>query len=508
MKKIILLILSLSLILISCNKDFLEIQDPNAITSDQCWKSPADAQLAVVAMYSTLLLEGTYRQWYPYVFETRSDLGYSELAWREMALFPKFIESNYNWLNECWGDNFKGISRCNQILLNVPNISMDNQLKQRYLAEAKYFRGLFYFNLVLLYGRPPIILTPSVTGQETPSNATPEQVYDQIISDMKAAISGLPWTVPTEELGRVTKGAAYGMIGKTYLLKHDFNNAKNAFDTIIKSGQFQLVANYFDNFRHDTEFNSESIFEVCFSTANNTDFWAKYTPEMATVDRSSNYLAPSDIRVGGTSDANPNLFYMYEFTDTTATGKIDPRRNLSILCDTSQIWYNLTFKQLGGSAVGINPKIWYKKYTNGYWKTNEIVGSGINRRIIRYADILLMYAECLNELGQTNEAIDYIDMVRKRAGVMTLKDQGILFTKETMRQQIEHERIVELGGESIRWFDLMRWGYLDDPAKVAVLKTHDYEFTTKPFRPGEDKYLPIPQMDMDLNPNFTQNPGW
>ena len=121
-----------------------------------------------------------------------------------------------------------------------------------------------------------------------------------------------------------------------------------------------------------------------------------------------------------------------------------------------------------------------------------------------------MYAECLNETGEVGQAYQYIDMVRQRPSVnivpLSIAKPGL--TSDQMRKLIEHERIVELGGECVRWFDLMRWGYFDDQALVDTLIKRDFEFGVKPFRPGKDKYKPIPQTEMDLNPNFTQNPGW
>lgn len=517
-RHIIFLIFSLAFM--SCGKDedwfqkdFLTIKNPNQITSDDFFKSDKDAWAAVVAMYNTILLEGTYRQWYHFDRETRTDLGWSEAGWLEFAMYPKFVLYNYAWLYEVWGDNFKGIHIANKIIKNVPSIEMDEELKARYIAEAKFFRALYYYNIVTIYGRPPLLLEPSVDGQEKPVNSSPDEINAQCIKDLSEAIPDLPWAVPSAEIGRVRKGAAFAQLGKTYLLKRDFSSALNVFEEIINSKQYSLVDEYVDNFRHENEHNKESVWEVTFSNENNTDFWARYTLQHPTGDRSSNYIAPLHPQVGGTADARPSMYYLGEFTDTTVNGLIDPRRDWSILHDTAQTWYGLTFKQLGGSTDtvgGQRPMIWNLKYTNGYYETKEDVASPINRRIIRYADVLLMYAECLNELDRTEESYQYIDMVRQRpsVNVVPLSIQKPGLSKAEMKKQIEHERVVELGGESVRWFDLLRWGYFDDPALVDTLKKRDYEFTVKPFRPGLDKYKPIPQTEMDLNPNFTQNPGW
>jgi tetratricopeptide (TPR) repeat protein len=334
MKKIVLTALIFILIITSCDpsekwfqKDFLEIPNPNQITSSEFFKSEKDAWAAVVAMYNTLLLEGTYRQWYHFDLETRSDLGWSEAGWLEFAMYPKFVLYNYAWLYEVWGDNFKGIHIANKIIKYLPGIDMDETLKKRYIAEARFFRALYYYNIVIIYGRPPLLLEPSVDGQEKPVNASPDEVYNQCIQDLTEAIPDLPWSIPSEETGRVRKGAAWAQLGKTYLLKQDFSSASNAFQEIITSGQYGLVDEYVDNFRHENEHNIESIWEISFSNENNTDFWARYTLQHPTGDRSPNYIAPLHKQVGGTSDAQPTLFYLNEFTDTTIHGEVDPRKN-------------------------------------------------------------------------------------------------------------------------------------------------------------------------------------
>ncbi|MCE5331740.1 MAG: RagB/SusD family nutrient uptake outer membrane protein [Bacteroidales bacterium] len=518
MKKSIFLSIFITFLMFSCSdanffgNNFLDVPNPNKLTSEDFYKSPADAWSGVVAIYNTLLLEGTYREWFIIENETRSDLGIMTLNWwPDWEQYCQFIISNYGWCYETWGDNFKGIQKANKVLKYVPDINMDNDIKNRYISEAYFFRALFYYNIVIIYGRPPLMLIPSIDGQEKPTNATPDEIYDQCISDLNSAIPNLPWDVSTNETGRVRKAAAYAQLGKMYLLKHDYLKAKDAFFAIIDSKKYGLVDDFTDNFTDKNEYNKESIFEITFSNQNNTSFAARYTSTQATGERSAEDFAP--LTVGGNSDVRPSAFFMNEFTDLTVDGKHDPRKLMTLLCDTSQVWYGKSFKILGGSTDTIGgkiPEIWYKKYTNGYHQTKEDENSPINRRIIRYADVLLMYAECLNELGQTQEAYKYIDMVRARhsVNVVPLTIAKPSLTQDQMRLQIEHERIVELGGEGQRWFDLLRWGYLDDPNKVDILRKRDYEFNKKPFRPSLDKYKPIIQTEIDLDPNLTQNPGW
>jgi hypothetical protein len=145
---------------------------------------------------------------------------------------------------------------------------------------------------------------------------------------------------------------------------------------------------------------------------------------------------------------------------------------------------------------------------NDYFRINEfeVFNGPINYRIIRYADVLLMYAEVLNALGRTNEAYQYVDRVRQRAGLRRLADVRPGMNQDQFLRQLMHERVTELTGESLRWNDLARWGYFDDPAKLAELKTRDPEFNN--FQIGRNKYMPIPQTELDINPNLVQNQNW
>ncbi len=493
-----------------CNKDYITIDNPTKITASDSWKTEKDAWLAVVATYSALSLEGTYRQWYPFVWEARSDMSSNELNWQLFNVYPKFILQDRNMLHEVWAHHFQGISRANQVLAYVPAINMDAAKKERFLAEAKFLRSLFYYNLSILYGNPPLILEPIVDPQYRPANATNAEVLAQVVTDLKNCLPLLPATVPDNELGRVTKGGAQALLAKTYLLQKDFVNAEETLKEIINSGLFDLTSDFGDNFKHTTEFNKESVFEISMSDMFNTDFWAQYTQTPPLGDRSASYLTPKT--VGSEESAcHPNIWFLNQFTDTTVDGKTDPRKAMTILYDTAQIYFGKKGKEVGVStdtAGNLQPYIYYKKYTNWYWKTVETTSSPINRRLIRYADILLLYAECLNENGKTSDAYQFIDKVRDRVNVVSLTLQKPGLSKEEMKKQIEHERIVELGGEGLRWVDLYRWGFLDSQTYLDTLKKHDYEFGYKPFRPGLDKWLPIPPLDLSLNSNLIQNKGW
>ncbi|HEY0057834.1 MAG TPA: RagB/SusD family nutrient uptake outer membrane protein, partial [Flavisolibacter sp.] len=153
-------------------------------------------------------------------------------------------------------------------------------------------------------------------------------------------------------------------------------------------------------------------------------------------------------------------------------------------------------------------RVWYRKYLDDYFRINEfeVFNSPINFRALRYADVLLLYAEALNNLNRTGEAYPLVDRVRQRAGLERLSIVKPGMSPAQFQQQIMHERITELTGESVRWNDLARWGYFDDAAKIAELRARDPEFAN--FVLGRNKFMPIPQSEIDINPNLKQNENW
>ncbi len=514
-------ILFAAALMTSCGDDYLTISNPNQQTSAEFFQTESDIDLAHTACYGTLYFQGIFGQWYDLVFEMRADLCYNESAWRDYANFSKFQYPSTNWecISYCWNHYYEGINMLNRFLAHIDDaaIEMDATKRQMYKGEVCFLRALYYFNMYHLYGPNLLLLTEPLDEVVFPESSNEDAIWNQIFSDLDVALNAnLPAVRDDAELGCITRGAVLAMIGKAHLQRHEWQEAADAFRPIIDSNVYQLVDNYMDNFDLDHEFNSESVFEVAFTDATKgtwTEFGSSQSP--STTQR-ARYFAPRD--VGGHSDAQPNYFYLQEFVNNdpidygirTAEDKADPRRRASILYYPTQTLYGKTYLELGG-APEIDPqypKIWSIKYSNGTWRTWEDEWSPINLRIIRYADVLLMYAECLNNLGRTAEAYQYVDQVRTRKSVNLKKLADIRpgMTQAEFQDQLEHERILELGAESVRFFDIFRWGYLDTEEGKAKLLQHDYEFKT--FRPGIDKFLPIPQNECDLNPNLHQNPGF
>jgi hypothetical protein len=500
----------------SCKKYLdLNIENPNRVDESNFWKTSADAVQGINAVYGNFYRNGSPgSRWTPFYFDIRSDDGYSTSPWNELRSVGALNITQYSFeVNyDTWWHHWRGIFRANQVLANVPGINMDQALKDRILAEAKFLRAIYYYNLVTIWGNVPLILTPS-QPDDKPSQAAQAEVWSQIEKDLTDAGAVLPTSYTGEEIGRATKGAAYAMLGRVHLQQKEYQQAADALAWLITGpGQalYDLLPNFADNFKHTTENNKESVFEIQFKMRPENSGEDGPTSNVGT-SRPPFFAPPGH----GFNDANMRRWVVHEFLkESTATGGRDPRLAATALYDSTDE-RGPDFTQVYGSSftsknydAAIASRVWYRKYLDDYFRTNqfEVFNSPINFRLIRFADVLLMYAEALNALGQTNAAYAHVDRVRERAGLRKLSVAMPGLNQAQFQKQLEHERIMELTGESVRWNDLARWGYFDDAAKLAELRARDPEFNN--FVIGKSKYMPIPQSEIDINPNLIQNPMW
>jgi len=524
MKKNNILYLIVAAIIVNINTGctkHLEQVNPNAQTSATFWKTGDDALQSVNAAYGSLLIDGTYMRFTPAMLDIRGDDIKSNSPWTAFANIGRFAlgtsdAAGYGW---AYGAYYEGVSRANQVLDYVPVIDMDESLKNRILGQAYFLRGLYFFHLVNFYGRVALPTTYINSPDKLiVPQATEEQGWQQVIADFTKAADLLPVsynnvTGPDQnQTGRATKGAALAFLGKAYLFTKDFASAAAKFKAVIDLNTYSLVANYKDNFTTTNENNSESIFEVQFSRdAGGKDLgwggapatgWGKTSARAIT-------FAP---RSFGWTDVQPTRSVFDEFhQEKTADGKIDPRLLATIFyndtIDThlpNTPMYFTTFQDRYGANSGDLNDLFCRKYENGDGAFADEFDwrSGINERIMRYADVLLMYAECLNEAGNTAEAAKYVQMVRSRVNLPNREAEFATYSQQQFRDQLAHERLLEFCLEGHRFDDIRRWGWLSDPSKLAILKQRDPEFST--YQPGRELY-PIPQSEIDNDPAFTQN---
>ena len=491
----------------SCKKDLLDQTNPNTLSVAQFWLSADDANKGVIACYSGVQQYACYGHSWQFI-TARSDESYSQSPFVELAVFTRFVQANNLFFISAfaWNDYYRTIYRTNQALNHIPNIQMDATLKAQYVAEARFVRALMYFDLASFFGNVPLIVEdPTVTTrvQQVPQ----AQVEAQVIADLVAAIPDLPTTYSAANLGRATKPAAQALLAKMYMQQHKYQEASDLFATIISSGKYSLVPSYLDNFTDSNENNSESVFEVQY-TGSVLDVGQAQDIASASegYDR-PNFFGPP---VYSFADVQPRQWLTAAYTDSTvalASGsstrhQIDPRRDISIISALNpDRFYGKTFQELG-----YNPSQQYwRKYLNDRTRTSpENFTSGINFRVIRYADVLLLQAEALNELGRPADAVPLVNQVRARVGLAGIDAAN--YDQTSLRLYMRTERGRELAGEGQRWFDINRWGLLDDQAGLDYLIARDPDFTN--FVLGKSKLLPIPQTDIDLDASIKQNPGY
>lgn len=508
MKKLIIYIIIIG-VGFGC-EDKLDIANPNEPNVGLFWETGEDAEKGVNAMYSTLH-RGPISRWMPMLYSTRSDIGESRSPWADLAnALDKFIQPDYNFdpVSGVYADCYIGIFRANQVLDNVPGIDMDQAMQDRIMGEAYFFRAMFYYHLANLFGNVPLMLQTS-QPQDYPSNSTQEEVYRQALADLALAVPLLPATYSdASDLGRITKGAAYALLAKCHMQIGEYDEALPGLEWLVEgdgASIYDLTNNFRDNFLITTENNVESVFEWQFAeNPNETTDNDIATPNHNYGSSLAQFTAPVEI---GWSDAEAKRWIIYEYDELTTLGARDPRVEASFLFDSTNVngpdatmIYGRSFTQRYGTG-GNSKRVWFRKFLNDHWKDEEGYRSQNNYRYIRYADVLLMYAECLNATGSTPLAYQHVDRVRQRAGLAPLSTTMPGLGQADFLEQLKRERLLELAGEGHRWIDLARWGDLG-----PALAGNDPAFAN--FEVGKHELLPIPQIDIDANPNLDQNPEW
>jgi hypothetical protein len=474
----------------------LDLTNPNGPSTDTFWRTPQDAVAGVNAVYNALENNGTYGRWLVFAMDLRSDIGMIQSPWTDLSNFTKFTFTSYDFeVNQAlWQDHYRGIFRANQVIAKVPAIAMDPALRDRIVGEAKFIRALLYYNLLILYGNVPLITTPPAPT-DRPATAPPAQVWAQIEQDLADARAALPRSYTGADVGRATWGAATALLGKAQLQQRKWDAAATTLQEVIDAGLYDLMPNYGDNFTDRFENNVESLFEVQFGDRSLLSAGVRGL----NISRMVGPCGPSYC------DGRPTRWYFQQFQqDTTVGGQPDPRLDYTLYYKGGSDVYTVPNSQYFADdtsthSVREDTLIYWKKYGEYYLgRSDQDWDAAINFRVIRFADVLLMQAEALNELGRTSEAYPLVDRVRAR---VTMPPLPTGLTQDEMRQRILRERMFELGLEGQRWADLQRHDLL-----TPALQANDAEFQF--FVAGKSELLPIPNSETDLNKNVKQNPGW
>ncbi len=468
----------------SCS-DFLEQNPQTDLSENDFYKTADDILSAVNGVYSSLQEGDIYGNWY--VFgeipsdNTRNQLSGSVTTQNEFDQF--YIDTQNSMIANFWKAAYKVINRTNTVLGRIDGIEINTELANRYKLECKFIRALMYFNLVRVYGDVPLVLKEiSISESYDILREPKENVYNQIIADLKEA-QDLPVSYSTAEDGRATQGAAKALLANVYMTLHKYAEAETILAEIINSGQYSLLENtpgslnidgYKNVFSPVNHNSKEGIFEIQFLKGGYGE-GSNYANNFAPENSGTNVVA-----VGGTGGNNipeMDIYNAYEEGDlrrdfSMSLGYYDNRKNNE--------WVESRY---------------VCKFMDVPYQNND---ASNNYPVIRYADVILMYAEALNQNGKTAEACKYLNMTRRRGfGYQTTETSSVdlqTTDKAQFALMVEQERRVELAFENHRWFDLIRTG-----RAVEVMRS-------KGFSLNETNLIcPIPQKQIDVNPKLTQN---
>ncbi|MDR1555733.1 MAG: RagB/SusD family nutrient uptake outer membrane protein [Tannerellaceae bacterium] len=404
-----------------------------------------------------------------------------------------------------WRGCYRGIGRCNNVIDKITGISMDEKLKTRLIAEAKFLRALYYHKMNVVFNGVPLVLTPpNVEEHSRLARASYEEVKAQILKDLDEAVPALETKYPSEQDGRATKGAAFALKAKVLLQDLDYSGTIGACESLFALNRYELFPDYNGIFRQANTGNSEVIFDVRWKYPNtNCDYdiiHAQYNvqaPVQELIDAYQMIDGKSITESPLYDSANP-----YE--------NRDPRFNQTIL------WIGKPWRNRIADASDLHQTgygfIKYTEYTAT--TTGALSTSDIPYVVLRYADVLLMYAEALNELLAAPDEKVYrtVNEVRGRESVnMPPLPDGL--TKEQMREAIRLERRIEMAGEDDYFYAIRRWKTIETDMNASVHTCSIAPYTgavieTRHFNPARDYYWPIPYTEIDLNPELEQNPGY
>lgn len=553
--------------LTSCSDSFLDLKDPNHFTNENFWLNKADAESALAAAYSPIKYQmngyyGAFDGWLN--LNSRGDDIFTILNEEASMWDIANFQNSKTTGNDPFSALYAGIQRANIVLRyidQVPAATITESDRAMIKGEALTLRAYQYFLLVTNYGEVPLRLIPSNEDESNKAPASQEAIWEAIEKDLNTAINdcNLPESRSAEQKGRIEKGTAIAMLGKVYATQHKYQEAKTLLKGLIDSSydpvgtstgkRYRLMENFAENFTTAKENNSESVFELQYSSDGDLSWGNESSTSMGS--SMAQFIGPA--KSGGWAKLMPSAFLVSEFTKETRGNRIfdeddnviggpdskyDKRIYASMFFTPSEYgdwvsekngWYNGQFyggfftmddlwtgnqaKMAGGAPIfNVSQstgaqlgKFLLKKYTAYYVKSRSAdnmgnkEGKANNVRAIRFAEVLLLYAEACEKTVDTKEANWALNEIRQRAGLVEKT-----FAQADLMKEIEHQCLLEFFGEGHRFDDLKRW-YTTSQISMT-LKGNDKQGANN-FR-EKHKYYPIPAGELNNNSAMQQNPLW
>ena len=540
------------------------------LSSGTFWQTEEHAHQGMMGIYSVMKDGDVFGSYYAY--DGLGETGYNGLA--QDVVLGTYTDRTSTIQNK-WQDTYEGIARANVLLQNIDNVDMSDELKAQYRGEAKFMRALYYFHLLDFYGGVPLYDETTVVSDEYMTMQKPRSTADEIrqfiLNDLEEAINVLPVQWEQSEYGRATRGAAVALRGKVKLYAGDYTGAVTDFEEIVNdpSGRgygYELYPDYAELFTPTRDSSSEMIFAIQNMGGIGTEYgmpfglrlgsrssygsgWNTVTPTDILADmyenRDGSKFSWEDYIPGFTTDkAIQEETFMAEMSNNVVSKyparkelvrqiyeNRDPRLEQTLITPYAQYygcngttprWMEFVIAPGTNENYGYirNNRGWYDYLFRKFVPEGDMDGTLTNREhvpinfpMIRYADVLLMLAECYNEMDRQDEAVALINQVRQRPSTnMPALNSGPAWleahSKEEVFERIVQERAVELACEGHRFSDLRRWDMCEEKLNFVYDDIAGMDRYTRVFR--ERDYLwPIPAVEYERNPNLgDQNPGW
>lgn len=502
-----------ALLLSGCSKQFLDKHSLTQIGDGNFWKTESDAKLGVNGIYDVLQdralysgnLNGTAGLT---MYDCLGDNLHNNYKWEGPGDYMiGNIDPSNGLFQGLWRSLYKGVVRANVAITNIEKIPaslLPVASKNTYLGQALFLRALFYFNLAVYFEDVPLITkVQNLDEAYVPKNAA-KDVMAQVISDLKTASTLLPNTYPTDQYGYATKGAALGLLSRVLLYNKDYQGVLDATQTIMGLG-YSLNPSYAQLFTEAGERSPEIVFSVRFNqdVSNNNELFSATFLGIPKVDQNP---MPNLVRSYYCTDGKP-ITTSPLYNPSNQKANRDPRL-------TASVYFNgdIFLTDLNRVFTGNTPTTYgLKKYA----RTTSVSSTGISVFnpggqdfiVIRYADVLLMRAEAMIELGQLAGAYPLINQVRARVNMPSIETaEGAGQSQTSLRDILQRERRVELAFEGLRFMDLKRWGQVQASyQRAAADNVAGYAVN---YRAGKAEVFPIPLSEINANSNLVQNPVW
>ncbi|KPL14645.1 MAG: hypothetical protein AMS26_09975 [Bacteroides sp. SM23_62] len=544
----------------TCSEDFLTVENINNLSVESWYKTMDDFTLALNSCYCALADGGMFGLQYYLMFQSFED----RILFETTGFDQFNINSTSGNVNNMWRAIYFGLYRPSMLIRNLKDKDaadipgMNQQQKDNYLAQARGLRAMTYFYLVTIWDSPVYYNEDNIPDKDLQAdltNGNREDFWNQLVKDLEDAIPYLPTRTQLDpaDLGRVTKGMAQALLGKAMLFKHyyyyarfgnagsaedvaDLNKGKQAFLDLINSSEYELIQpqepktrldyiyahlcnfSYLDlpseNNTYPSENNAETVWQVQYSDERIAGGWLPGWQWSGTLN--FQYFSPHSSSFRNL-EVHPDLYNEFETAGAPAPFAIDPRAHSSMYMDGDTMHFDPSHPYYKRYISGVNNKrvarsrgLTLPDGTNGlglkkyyypvYNELNAPRNDPFNRTIIRYADVLLMYAEIQLLLGDDGSGLARLNEVRQRVDMPAV---GAL-----TRDAIKHERDVELAVEGHRWFDLIRWSF--DPAwGIDFAQIFNGSDGQANFVVGKNEFMPIPLVEIELHAGqLKQNPGW